>query len=265
MSDKPDWTKAPEEATHWDSDAEYFCHNKGWWLDCGQYVKDEYQSAWGTSRYHARPAKWPSERERLQNKPSWEGAPEWAEWLAQDSDGGWFWFIDRPVIYKFTFQPVKAAQGIQLASKGEVLGDWRDTLERRPEPITPPTHLNMRCIVRPIERKEWNGPEDGLPPVGIRVELHNDLGYDISYLQESIGAEVTVKAAFYSGYSDVPMAAIETDDKECGCFRVSMIRPILTEEDKAVEEMLVVTGCSGSDYAMRALYAAGYRKQEEPK
>jgi hypothetical protein len=132
-------------------------------------------------------------------------------------------------------------------------------------------------VHHPPSESQWNGPEYGLPPVGIRVELHNDLGYDISYLQEAIGAEVTVKAAFYSGDSDVPMAAIETDDKECGCFRVSMMRPIRTEEDKEIAAMemdaggymLGSQGCEIKNEHMamcvRKLYRAGYRKQEEPK
>jgi hypothetical protein len=254
------WDDAPEEATHWDSDAEYFCHNKGWWLDCGQYVKDEYQSAWGTSRYHARPAKSPSERERLQNKPSWEGAPEWAEWLAQDSDGEWFWFIDRPVIYKFTFQPVKSPQGIQLASKGEVLGDWRDTLERRIESIIPPTHENMRCIVNPIERKEWNGPEDGLPPVGgeCEMKLADNLNYHKGHVSY-YGDEILVWVC----------NGMEWSYSKSSCN----FRPITTEEDRAVDEMLLLdpydmnsgVGMMSRQDFCRTLYRAGYRKQEESK
>lgn len=29
-------------------------------------------------------------------KPSWDDAPEWAQWLAMDGDGLWYWFEDRP-------------------------------------------------------------------------------------------------------------------------------------------------------------------------
>ena len=31
-------------------------------------------------------------RAELINRPSWDDAPEWAEWLAQDESGEWFWF-----------------------------------------------------------------------------------------------------------------------------------------------------------------------------
>lgn len=29
-------------------------------------------------------------------KPDWKDAPEWAQWLAQDSDGNWYWFSEEP-------------------------------------------------------------------------------------------------------------------------------------------------------------------------
>ena len=30
------------------------------------------------------------------SKPTWDSAPEWANWLAQDSDGRWFWYELEP-------------------------------------------------------------------------------------------------------------------------------------------------------------------------
>jgi hypothetical protein len=29
-------------------------------------------------------------------KPDWKDAPEWANWLAQDKDGHWYWFEKLP-------------------------------------------------------------------------------------------------------------------------------------------------------------------------
>jgi hypothetical protein len=29
-------------------------------------------------------------------KPSWESAPDWAQWLAQNEDGSWQWFENPP-------------------------------------------------------------------------------------------------------------------------------------------------------------------------
>jgi hypothetical protein len=30
-------------------------------------------------------------------KPEWKDAPEWAKFLAQDSDGTWYWYESQPV------------------------------------------------------------------------------------------------------------------------------------------------------------------------
>lgn len=37
--------------------------------------------------------------EPLQNPPSFDTAPEWAMWLAQDEDGDWWWFSNKPALY----------------------------------------------------------------------------------------------------------------------------------------------------------------------
>lgn len=29
-------------------------------------------------------------------KPSWNDAPEWANWLAMDEGGDWFWYEQKP-------------------------------------------------------------------------------------------------------------------------------------------------------------------------
>jgi len=31
-------------------------------------------------------------------KPNWKNAPEWANYVAMDGDGSWFWFQDKPVL-----------------------------------------------------------------------------------------------------------------------------------------------------------------------
>ena len=71
---------------------------------------------------------WLARHAELQNKPSWEDAPEWAEWLAQDEDGEWKWLAGLPGKYVDGWTAVK----IKGHCKGLALGDWRDTLEKRP-------------------------------------------------------------------------------------------------------------------------------------
>jgi len=68
----------------------------------------------------------------LQNKPSWSKAEEWAEWLAQDSYGCWGFFQKKPLMHALSW--IARSGYYQIHSPGNLLlGDWRDTLEKRPE------------------------------------------------------------------------------------------------------------------------------------
>ncbi|HHQ4466794.1 TPA: hypothetical protein ACSPZQ_000083 [Aeromonas veronii] len=84
---------------------------------------------------------WLARRAELQNKPSWKDAPQDASYLAQEPHGMWTFFFDRP------YEPSKLSDdgwrfdGFQAwcsECRGEVLGDWRDTLERRPVDLSEP-------------------------------------------------------------------------------------------------------------------------------
>ena len=62
------------------------------------------------------------------NKPEWSEAPEWAQYLAQDADGEWYWF---------ELQPSKESEYWFLAScvgqSQRVFAEpWTRTLEPRP-------------------------------------------------------------------------------------------------------------------------------------
>jgi hypothetical protein len=61
--------------------------------------------------------------------PSWDDAPEWANWLAQDENYLWYWYEYKPVsgIYMFLY-----GGNCAEASTNQ---DWRDTLQ--PRPLTP--------------------------------------------------------------------------------------------------------------------------------
>ena len=78
---------------------------------------------------------WLARRAELQNKPIWDDAPEWAEWLAQHESGYWCWGSGPASISVQEGAPVAWwSEKNQWSGKaGEVLGDWRDTLEKRPE------------------------------------------------------------------------------------------------------------------------------------
>lgn len=74
---------------------------------------------------------WLARRAELQNKPSWNDAPEWANWLWQSHHGDWWWHENEPSHGDVTY--LSSSGKFMSQCVGEVLGDWRDTLEKRPE------------------------------------------------------------------------------------------------------------------------------------
>lgn len=77
---------------------------------------------------------WLSRRAELQNKPSWKDAPEWAQWMAQSPNGHWEFFSVKPHANDWWRHPAGERSSANNASiRGAILGDWRDTLEKRPE------------------------------------------------------------------------------------------------------------------------------------
>lgn len=81
----------------------------------------------GFNQYCATHQQWLDRRAELQNKPSWADAPEWATHLVQQISGDWLWCEGVPVASKDGGWFGCFSQ----AASGSVLGDWRDTLERR--------------------------------------------------------------------------------------------------------------------------------------
>lgn len=75
----------------------------------------------------------------MNNKPSWNTAPEWANWLAADLtvDAGraeaWVWFENRP-IYKGCGWMFTESKGrwLQTDCKVPLLFDAKNSLEARP-------------------------------------------------------------------------------------------------------------------------------------
>ena len=68
------------------------------------------------------------------NKPSWKDAPEWANYLSQDSDRLWWWFENKPVYKEVTrvWDNGEDTYGHYTLAASEPLPDTSDTLEKRP-------------------------------------------------------------------------------------------------------------------------------------
>ncbi len=111
---------------------------------------------------------------------------------------------------------------------------------------------NAHESVRTAEQPAWNG--DGLPPVGAVVEMKSPiLGmWQGKYLEAEV---IAVKGRTVIGWCADKGMSLWAHHNEA--------RPIRTNEDDAVDEMLTVTDehLSPED-TCRALYRAGYRKAE---
>lgn len=67
----------------------------------------------------------------LPNRPSWDIAPAWANWLAQDLSGTWFWFEYKPDLEK-QFGLWSSIGGRScIAYKSELRFDWQTSLSKR--------------------------------------------------------------------------------------------------------------------------------------
>ena len=66
--------------------------------------------------------------ELARTKPSWDIAPEWAQWLAQDKSGRWHWFSEKPAIVDFAWKCNWVSDTAFIDG-----GNWRNSLEEKPD------------------------------------------------------------------------------------------------------------------------------------
>lgn len=63
------------------------------------------------------------------NKPDWKNAPKWANWLAQDHDGQWYWFETEPELNNGTWMPNMPRHEFAEITEEK---DFMHSLEQRP-------------------------------------------------------------------------------------------------------------------------------------
>jgi hypothetical protein len=83
-----------------------------------------------------------------QFQPNWDDAPEWANWLAQDSSGAWYWHESRlqPYLDGEHRQNIKTEnRRFEKASQSE---EWEKSLQQRPKPPALAVEVGQvwRCI-----------------------------------------------------------------------------------------------------------------------
>lgn len=212
---------------------------------------------------------WLARRAELQNKPSWEDAPEWALELAQDSNGRWFFYADTPTAGQASWC-VEGAGDNELSGRGEVLGDWRDTLEQRPdihksEPKTDTSAERIQKTAEPMRvsarGNDWFERGE-LPPVGAKVQWRpgsigqweHDSWIDVDVIAHAGDGDIVIKWDGQAG-----------NNKQLVTASQETFRPVRTERDVAIEEMCQVAGLDGLMFGLVAgkLYDAGYRKESK--
>ena len=62
-------------------------------------------------------------------KPDWNNAPKWANWLAMDEDGDWYWYEDKP--QHLSIGVWYSSPGKVEFAESSITQDWKETMERR--------------------------------------------------------------------------------------------------------------------------------------
>lgn len=211
---------------------------------------------------------WLARRAELQNKPSWGEIQDWVSWIVQSSTGLWFGSDRKPEIDVVAGHSFINASSFRLGvtfGDGEVLGDWRDTLERRPDRTRAEMEVELvKAAFKPFTSIEDNQEEKvqqdngwfergELPPVGIWCEAYCD----------GATPERCKVLAYHKQQVAVQWSQFSLDVLEVPGWT---FQPVNIERELAIEDMQrIIDECSEthSDDQLGALYDASYRK--EPK
>lgn len=143
-------------------------------------------------------------------------------------------------------------------------------------PLGPFVEVTFEQLNQPVSAAApaaWNGPEDGLPPVGLTVEVFDDREPHFSYAMH-IGQRVRIVAHDVLGEGDdegTPVAVYAFNHPKGEGYHALVagkFRPICTPEQLAAEERertiddMVKVTCINRGEAGR-IYDAGYRKVEQ--
>ena len=189
------------------------------------------------------------------NTINWEIAPEgyplWLEYLEKALEGD---------------DERRKQRGVWVKEQSDRFVTVKDTFWSKPE------EGYYRIHKRPSS-PAWSGPQDGLPPIGVKCLLSGETEYIKPFHPEWAGTEVIIYANFKTERG-TPLAAYAS---ECGLRAgVGIARLFLPcrtpeqkaadERDAAVNQMVEDTQAAhGWTEAFQMLHDAGYRKVEQPK
>lgn len=199
---------------------------------------------------------WLARRAELQNKPSWDDFCESAKFMAQDSDGAWMAFESEPAANYHVWSSMRgwcgyAREGCDRC-RGEVLGDWRDTMERRSDmyKYEPKIDTSAEHVQKTAESmRDWFERGE-LPPVGVECEvMHRE-----RWVVCDVIAHFQQKAAMVAAYTVDNGNALKKLDS---CI-AKYFRPIRTERDVLIE--IIKKTDDTDDRIADAILAAGFKR-----
>lgn len=201
-------------------------------------------------------SEWIARRAELQNKPTeW---PKRANWLAQHEDGEWAFYsdsADNPPQHRPDGNWYSDDVAVKCFHSGEVLGDWRDTLEKRPEEFQPFTSIEDNQEKDMKQDSGWF-ERGGLPPVGAVCEI---FGKDAS----------PEKCKIIAYHKD--QVAVQWESFGGGILDVLYLRgdywkfrPIRTERDVLMDIIKQWDGLVQTDEVLAdAILAAGFSRRDK--
>ena len=221
--------------------------------------------------------------DRMRGKPDWKDAPVWAQWLAQDSYGDWYWY---PRQENAPTQSIvgfvnKSAHRLKNACGGKVIGDWRNTLEKRPElkvetDIT--ENVQLGCGVSSVslissgESGRIMGFKFEPAPVSpwfVAGELPK-AGECCEYKFQNPDVSWQLVQVNYISAKHAILTILE-DGNECHAdgFKVADFRPVRTDKEKVIEFALskIHNGMNrhAAPYIIEQIYDAGLLRLPDSK
>ena len=197
---------------------------------------------------------WLARRAGLQNKPSWDDFGESAKFMAQDSDGAWMAFEIEPTAKSHVWSAMRGWCGYAREGRdrcrGEVLGDWRDTLEKRPEEFQPFTSIEDNQEKAMKQDNGWHERGE-LPPVGaVCLYVISD--------RLSAEVEITAHAKFGLCFVEVGKSGENYVSKTAELHR---FRPTRTERDVLLSVIAEEMNHYDTDGKLAdAILAAGFKR-----
>jgi len=68
----------------------------------------------------------------MNNKPDWKDAPEWANYLAMDEDGAWWWYECKPFSEETAFGTNAWFSKMGSEKRVQRIPGWKNSLEEKP-------------------------------------------------------------------------------------------------------------------------------------